>query len=271
MDRAAIRDHWTNWAEAHGVHFKATTRGLTAKLLELDAFERQLRALYGNRPFTALEVGCGNGINCVEMAKLFSAASFDGVDFIPQMIDAAVESARTTQVADRARFFVGDVTDLSLPELSETYDVVFTDRCLINLTSADLQRQAICGLAGRVTNGGALLMIENSRFTHQRQNRAREQLGLEPRTAAEFNRFFTEEEMSSHIVAAGLELLEIEDFSSFHDLILYALVPAINGGTVDYDHPAVAAAAKLSSRFSSGEKSAFGAFGQNRLYVCRKP
>jgi SAM-dependent methyltransferase len=271
MDRAGIRNHWTSWAQAHGMHFKATTRGLTAKLLELDAFRRRLQSLFDDGAFSALEVGCGNGINCIEMAKAFDRASFDGVDFIPEMVQAAIESARRGGVEQRTRFMVGDVTRLhEVSELHDSYDVVLTDRCLINLNTAELQGRAIRDIAAKLQPGGFLLMIENSRHTHGRQNLAREGLGLEPRAPAAFNRFFTEEEMSGHIASAGLELVEIEDFSSFHDLVLYALVPAVNGGAVDYDHPAVAAAAEMSSHFAAEEKNAFGAFGQNRLYVCRR-
>lgn len=271
MDRAGIRDHWTNWAQTHGTHFKATTRGLTAKLLELDALRRRIAELFGDRPFSALEVGCGNGINCIELAKVFTQAQFDGVDFIPEMLDAAIESARNAQVDHRTRFMPGDVTRLDdLANLRDAYDLVFTDRCLINLNTAELQGHAIRDLARRIDHGGFLLMIENSRYSHGHQNKAREALGLELRAPAEFNRFFTEEEMQAHIAAAELELIEIEDFSSLHDLVLYALVPAINGGTIDYEHPLVAAAAELSSRFAAEERNAFGAFGQNRLYICRK-
>jgi ubiquinone/menaquinone biosynthesis C-methylase UbiE len=271
MDRSGIRDHWTSWAKAHGTHFKATTRGRTAKLLELDAFRRRLEELFGDQPFTALEVGCGNGINCIEMARVFERAEFDGFDFVQEMIDAAIESSGAAGVEKRTRFFVGDVTSLAdLPPLRNSYDVVLTDRCLINLNTAELQHQAVSDLAGKVASGGFLLMIENSLHTHGRQNRAREAMGLQPRTPAEFNRFFTEEEMAGHIAAAGLELVEIEDFSSLHDLVLYALVPGLNGGTVDYDHPAVTAAAELSTHFAAQERNAFGSFGQNRLYVCRK-
>ena len=271
MDRSQIRDHWTSWAQAHGTHFKATTRGRTAKILELDAFARRLTALFGNRGFSALEVGCGNGINCIELAKQFASATFDGVDFIPEMIDAAREAAATANIERRTRFEVGDVSRLDeVPGLRAAYDVILTDRCLINLNTAELQRQAILDLAERVAAGGYLLMIENSLDTHGRQNSAREALGLEARTPAQFNRFFTEDEMRSHVAAAGLVLVETEDFSSLHDLVLYALVPATNGGTIDYDHPAVAAAAEISTQFAAREKNAFGSFGQNRLYVCRK-
>jgi hypothetical protein len=67
-----------------------------------------------------------------------------------------------------------------------------------------------------------------------------------------------------------LNLVETEDFGSLHDLILYTLVPAINGGEVDYSHPLVEAATVLSLKTAQDNPGAFGTFGQNRLYVCQK-
>ena len=113
-------------------------------------------------------------------------------------------------------------------------------------------------------------MIENSTSTHGKQNDAREILGLDRRPVSEFNRFFSEEEMRSHIANAKLELVEIEDFGSLHDLVLYALLPAANGGTVDYDNQIVHAAARLSIALSATGENRFGDFGQNRLYVARR-
>jgi hypothetical protein len=52
--------------------------------------------------------------------------------------------------------------------------------------------------------------------------------------------------------------------------MLYVLVPATNGGEVDYDHPLVEAATKLSVAASSTRSGPFGSAGQNRLYLCKK-
>ena len=272
MDQAENREHWTRWAQDYGADLRATTKARTAKILELDALVRRIGAEFGDRGFTALEAGCGNGINCVHLAVRFAQATLDGVDFVAEMIAGAEQNAAANGVSDRTRFFVGDVTNLdALRELRPDYDLVFTDRCLINLQSAELQGRGIAALAEKVRPGGIMLMIENSLQTYGRQNDARIALGLDPRQPAEFNRFFTEEEMRGHIDAAGLDLADTEDFSSLHDLLLYAIVPATNGGVVDYDSPLVAAAAQLSLELSARQPSPFGAFGQNRLYVCRKP
>ena len=82
--------------------------------------------------------------------------------------------------------------------------------------------------------------------------------------------------MLAGLAAAGFTLLAEEDIVSLHDLLLYVLVPMINGGTVDYGHPLVDAAAQLQiAAGAAGLDGAaglagFGGFGQNRLYVCRK-
>jgi len=268
LDAEDIRKHWTDWATTYGADLRATTRTPTAKALELNALARRLNGILGDGSAAVLEVGCGNGINCVELAKQFGQASFDGVDFIPEMVSAAGDNAAAAGVGDRLRFFQGDATDLgATAALREVYDVVFTDRCLINLNTTAMQVEAIAGIAKRIRPGGHLLMIENSLVSYGEQNRCREQLGLQARTPATFNHFFDEGVIVGSLPDAGLKLVEVEDFSSLHDLLLYVLVPATNGGTVEYDHPLVQAATQLSLGMPG---NAFGGFGQNRLFVCQK-
>ena len=90
------------------------------------------------------------------------------------------------------------------------------------------------------------------------------------RTPAEFNHFFDEATLLPFLPKVGLEVLDIEDFISLHDLVLYVLVPMVNGGKVDYEHPMVEAATQLNIALSSLQPGGAGAFGQNRLYKCRK-
>lgn len=268
-----VRKHWTESAVEHGAALQATTKTWTAKTLEIDAFARRFSAVLGGTDAdgAVLEVGCGNGVNCLQLANAFPNLRFDGVDYVPEMITGAEENRGTSPAADRVRFFVGDAVGVAAIEgLRATYDIVFTDRCLINLQTVDLQKEAISALAGKVRPGGYLLMIENSMRTYSRQNNYRELLGLPPRTPAAFNLFFDEDEILGHIRGSDLELEEIEDFISLHDLALYVLVPAINGGEVDYAHPLVEAAAVLNKAVSAETPSAFGEAGQNRLYSCRK-
>jgi SAM-dependent methyltransferase len=273
MDSQQIREHWKNWATTYGGDLRATTKSRTAKALELDALKRRFRnILDASSVERVLEVGCGNGINCIELAKVYPALHFDGVDLIPEMIAAAGDNSRASGVGPLTRFFAGGVLELEeLQFLKQTYDIVFTVRCLINLNAAALQTQALATLASKVRAGGYLLMIENSTTTYGWQNQCREIVGLEPRAPAEFNVFFDESVILPHLATIGLELIEIEDFSSLHDIVLYVLLPSINNGQIDYEHPLVQSAAALSAGVFERQPGAFGKFGQNRLYVCHKP
>jgi ubiquinone/menaquinone biosynthesis C-methylase UbiE len=268
-----IFEHWRNSALTYGGALKATTKTWTAKTLELDALQRRLQALSValDRPLEVLEVGCGNGINCLELARSFPGWTFHGVDYVPEMVAAAEESRGLSPAPSMLRFLVGNAVEVDRVDgLLTQYDVVFTDRCLINLASTTLQMQAIHSMSAKIRPSGYLVMIENSLRTYATQNRYRMALDLEARTPAAFNHFFNEDEMLPHLDESGLTLVDVEDFITLHDLVLYVLVPAINGGEVDYDHPLVEAATRLSVAASATQSSAFGAAGQNRLYCCKK-
>jgi len=271
MKDTEIRDHWRQWAQTYGQQLRATTKSSTAKFLEIDALYRRLSGVVEGRPAQVLEVGCGNGANCIGLAQRLASARFHGVDYVDEMVEYARANAREAGVEDRTAFWTGDALDLgAVKGLVAGYDVVFTTRCLINLNTTELQCRAIRELAGRVKPGGTLVMIENSERSYGNQNLCRELIGLEPRTPATFNKFFEEDRILACVGDAGLTLVEIEDFSSLHDLVLYVLLPATNGGKIDYDHPLVEQAARLSAAYSQRSPGAFGAFGQNRMYICRR-
>jgi len=270
MQLKDIHAHWTNWSKTYGGNLRATTKTGTAKILEINAIWRKLKTEKALK--SVLEVGCGNGVNCVELARRLPSHTFDGVDFVDEMVSSARSRATENNLNERVRFFVGNVLELNqVSELAKQYDVIFSDRCLINLNTTKLQVEAIGKLAKMLRPGGLLLMIENSKQTYDQQNKLRIILDLPPRTPATFNHFFDEAQILPAIKASNLVLEDVEDFISLHDILLYVLVPAINGGEVDYDHPMVHAATKLSEDSSIAELGEFGKFGQNRLFVCRKP
>jgi SAM-dependent methyltransferase len=271
MTLESIRQHWHGWATQYGTGLRATTKASSAKIIEIDALVRAVRgvALERGDRLNILEAGCGNGQNCLALADTFPQARFTGVDFIEAMIAAANHLKKERAIPDdRLAFQVGDVLDLPVPR--SAYDVVFTDRCLINLNSDDLQQRAISSLRERLKPGGYLLMIENSKQTFESQNQAREGVGLAPRRPAEFNHFFDETTLRPFLHTAGLNLLTVEDFISLHDLVLYILVPMINGGEIDYEHPLVEAATGLNIALSALAPSGAGQYGQNRLFTCRR-
>jgi methylase of polypeptide subunit release factors len=91
MKTNEIKNHWTDWATTYGEQLKATTKTPTIKALEIDALVRAMVRLIGSDEahFSVLEIGCGNGLNCLALAEIFPHASIDGVDYIPAMIESA--------------------------------------------------------------------------------------------------------------------------------------------------------------------------------------
>lgn len=268
MDLDAIRSHWQDWAARFGADLRATTKTDTIKQLELDAFARALRGA-GRSRGTVLEVGCGNGMNCLSLARLFPELRFTGLDYVPEMVAGAEANlARDPGLAGRVAFRVGNALELAAdPGLAPGYDVVFTDRMVINLNTWELQRQACSMLAAKVAPGGLLMMIENFSGVHARQNALRALAGLPPRPVAGYNRFLDEATYEAHLGGLLTPVL-VEDFAALHDLVLYVLTPLVNGGEVDYKHPMVRAATELCLAGQGVLRQGEG--GQNRLYVFRR-
>jgi ubiquinone/menaquinone biosynthesis C-methylase UbiE len=273
MNKEENYAHWTSWAQEHGEAIEATTRTQSAKSIELSALNSAFARYTSvdSTPTTVLEVGCGNGVNCVSIASSFPQSQILGIDFVPEMVEHARGSARSARTDDRCTFRVGDAMQLEeIEDLPNDFDIVFTVRCLINLQSDENQRRALKSIAARVATNGYIFLIENSQQTYARQNELRISLGLQPRTPASFNHFIDEVSFLEFAKECGLTLQGIVDISSLHDTVLYALAPSTNGGEIDYKHPLVEAATKLEIAFHKELGSPFGDFGQNRLFIFHK-
>lgn len=263
-----IRSHWHDWATRYGQELRATTKTPTIKALEMDALARALRR-HGldRRPGRVLEVGTGNGINVLGLARSFPQLSFLGIDYVPEMVDSAkanlaAEAKTDASLPGRVRFAVGDATRLHESLGQEAFDAIITDRLVINLRPWAAQAACLDDMTGRLLPGGALLILENFTDTYDPQNGLRVAAGLPARTPAEFNLFMETGQVERHL-APRLRLLDADDFGSLHDIVLYVLVPLVNGGQVDYDHPMVKAATTLTLGMQ-GRLDA-GRYGQNRL------
>ena len=270
MELNEIKKHWEDWSNEFKTNLRATTKTSTIKQLEINALFRAIQktSCFNNNDVELLEVGCGNGYNCIALAEKMQHASFTGVDFISDMVDNAKKNINEQ---DRISFHVGNILELeSNKNLQSTYDIVFTDRCIINLNSTDLQFQAIDQLSTKLKKDGYLIILENFIQSFKKQNDCREVVGLPRRKPAEFNLFMDSDCFQSYLNRT-MDLIHVDDFGSLHDIVLYVLVPMINDGTIDYNHPLVSAATALSISLSEKYENPFGTFGQNRLYLyCKR-
>lgn len=273
MDLNKIKQHWEKWAHEFETNLRATTKTPTIKRLEIDALYRAIKRTHfvGMKDVDILEVGCGNGYNCFALSELLQDFNFAGVDYVPEMI----ENAKTLQNKaipkySRVTFKVADVLNLENEKnIKSQYHIVFTDRCIINLNTPDLQIKAINQLSKKVKQDGYLIILENIMQSYTRQNDCRKSVGLPERVPAEFNLFIDENTFLLQI-NKSMKLVHVDDFGSLHDIVLYVLIPMINSGEIDYNHPLVKAATELSVSVSEKYDNPFGSFGQNRLFLFHK-
>ena len=272
MELKEIRTHWDALAKKHGLDLKSTTKTPTIKQLEINALARAISKFASDsKTNSILEIGCGNGHNIFGLVRLFPNFKFHGIDYSDDMIAAACKLKKELP-SNQLDFSVGDVLSLTaIPSLQNNFDVVFTDRLLINLNSWELQQQGIEQIASCIRNNGLLVVIENFTQSYANQNLLRQVIGLPLRTPDPYNKFMNEKYFHEFVVEKlKFKYVYAENFGSLHDLLLYVLLPHINDGKVSYDHPLMESVTSMLESMPDNFRESFGNFGQNNLYVFKK-
>lgn len=100
------------------------------------------------------EIGCGEGVAAVEIAKAFPGVRVDGFDPDPASIDAARQTAAEEGVADRVRFEVRTAEEIENPE---RYDLVYCVEMLHDVSDPVGVLRAMRGLRG---DDGTVLVVD---------------------------------------------------------------------------------------------------------------
>ena len=207
---ASIRAFWDNQAKEHETGLAATTPDPLAKDLEIAALVRHL-----DPARDTLEMGCGNGVNIVRLLDHLRG-SIVGVDYSETMIAAAKQAMRGNLDSHRVRFTEGDILGDLKP--FGTMSQIFTDRCLINLPSLDLQIEALENLVSILRPGGRLVLIESVRQGQEKLNSLREMIGLAPIAYHWHNLYLDEPEFLAR-VPRSLRHVETDNFASLYFVI----------------------------------------------------
>ena len=233
----------------------AGTRDVIAKQLEVDAISTYVRE--GMR---ILEVGCGNGITAIEIARRHKVEIL-GIDFAKEMITAANSMLAGQQLQGSAKFQVGDV--LGSLGLIEKFDLIYSERVLINLPDWPAQRQAILNMTELLAEKGLYVMCENSQDGLTQINSLRAQVGLPAIIPPWHNRYFRDAEVEQMRVP-GVILEGVNYYSStyyFLSRVVNACLAAQEGKDPDYSAPINQLALRLPP---------IGDFGQGRIWLWRK-
>jgi len=247
-----IREFWNSRA---GLGVYAGTRDVILKQLEIEAIAAHIYD--GKR---VLDVGCGNGITAIEMARRYRVDVL-GIDFASEMIARARDLANNVELKGSVQFQIGDVR--SLPRTLGRFQVIYTERTLINLPDWPTQRQAISDITRLLEVGGLYVMCENSQDGLDAINALRQRIGLPPITPPWHNRYFRDAELMD-LAIDDVTLEGVEHYSStyyFLSRIVNAWLAAQEGKEPDYESPINRLALQL---------PAIGELSQGRIWLWRK-
>ncbi len=207
-----------------------------------------------------MEIGCGNGESAEHLASKFEI-NIDATDFADEMIAAAAKRVgHRSNLLGTVDFQVADIKN---HETEKRYDLIFSQRSLINLDSWEEQRKAILKILGWLNPGGRFVMCENSIDGLDQINDYRRVFGLADILPPWHNRYFIEDEVSS-IDVSGVSFENLVSFSStyyFLSRVVNAALSAQKGENPAYDSPINQLALDL---------PAINSAGQTKLWVWKR-
>lgn len=247
--REDILDFWNNRAQ---LLESAGSNDLIAKKMEIATIARRI-----SDGMRILEIGCGNGVAAIELARRFDVI-VEAIDFSGEMIEAAKELASAENLKGTITFYIGDIR--ALPKFPNKFDVIITERVLINLSGWEEQSKAIEDILACLNPGGHYLMCENSQDGLDAINNMREAIGLPKITPPWHNKYFREDDLDA-LRIPGAKLVDVECYSStyyFLSRVVNAYLAALQGEEPAYDSPVNELALSLPP---------IGDFGQGKLWI----
>jgi len=233
-----IRDHYRQQAEKHGASPCSTMEDEIVRQRELELIVQFVAATArasGKKSRRVLDLGCGNGYALEQVRRTHPAHRYWGLDFSQELL--AVARARKLPHCDLR---LGDAR--ALPYESAWFDLVYSERCLINILDWEGQKKALNEVYRVLRPGGFYLMIECFTDGLENNNRARRELGLPDIKEAYHNRYI-QKELFLKAIQGRFEALEPEsldghtrgyhfrsNFLSSHYFVSRVLYPAVLKG-----------------------------------------
>lgn len=206
-----------------------------------------------------LDAGCGEG----EGTLAYSS--------IPQTIVHAVDFSETRlqkareRLAERSNVTCKQVDFLREYELDRDYDIIVSQRFLINLMEWQLQQSVLLDLSSMLKPEGKLLMLEGSRQGVDALNQFRVAFGLRPIEVKWHNLFFDDQALIDFMTQNGFRLL-VEDGLGSYFLLTRGVRPVFDQTlNWDSDFNRLAATERIEALLGLGSK-----FSRLKLWVFQK-
>jgi len=264
MDK--IKAHYVKVAEECGSLKQSTMKDLNIRDLEVDKIIEVLNAVktYYKDP-KILELGCGNGYTAEQISKRLDFSKMTCIDYCQEFIEIANERKITG-----VTFGIGDVLTLDFED--SIFDIIFTERCLINLDSWDKQQKALEEIRRILKKNGVYIMVESFVDSLNNLNEARTAVGLDSIPQPFHNLYFEKEKFLKFIKNKfqhfsishpESELGDCENFLSTYYFGSKVLYPAIIAGKKELEY---------NNKFVEFFKymPSYGNYGYIKLFILKK-
>jgi ubiquinone/menaquinone biosynthesis C-methylase UbiE len=234
-----IREYWDGRAiEAAGAP-SATTNDVYLRDLESTVIIEQLKFILQGSDRRVLDVGCGDGQTTINLAGHFPNASFLGVDISSEMIASAKKKASQSIAGLKMDFTVGDARFLRDTVGNAKFDIILTNRCLINIVDRNQQYVALKQVAECLCPSGFYFGTENFLGGQRNLNEMRKSIALPEIAIRWHNLYFDEQEFQNQArsVFRSVELINFSSAYYFVTRCLYSALCKQENLPVDYKHP----------------------------------
>lgn len=234
-----IRKHYRDQAEKEGDSALSTMGERVVRQKELDLISSFISAVTrsGRRQKVCrvLDVGCGNGYTLQKLVETFDDIEFSGLEMTPELLQIA-----EARQLERCQLHGGDIRNAPFDDCS--FDIIFTERCLINILEKKEQMDALGEIARMLTPTGYYLMIECFNDGLENNNRARREMGLDDIAPAHHNLYFDKDALfegirdilvsvdSINFDSNGERMLFPSNFLSSHYFVARILHPLLTKG-----------------------------------------
>lgn len=238
-----IQEYWENRAKSNQ-SVQATTNDIYLRELEISTFGNVINEFNFADGAKILDLGCGDGYTTLNIANnLNSNYTFLGLDYSEEMIQNANNNLKKfTNLKNDIKFDIADATKIKsiIDEKfnGQKFDIIITDRCLINIPSVEKQYDTIKQISECLNENGVYIAIENFVETNNNFNDLRKKFNLEEIPVRWHNFFFEENEFLSQ-TKKYFNAVEFRDFSSSYYLatrIIYSAICQIEKKEPDYNH-----------------------------------
>ncbi len=241
-----IKEFWQDQASTFGESQLATAPDSYYRELEIDRIMSYLSD--GKR---ILDIGCGNGFSTFFFAKKFPKSQFFGLDYSEKMIEAAQKTLGKNKTLKKRLFFeVGSVLNLGskLPKIGK-FDLIVSERCLINLMNWQEQKQALLEMKKMLKPGGQIILCENTQEGLSRLNSLRKIFSL-PAITVRWHNYYMPEKKLLEFASKNFKVVDVNNIGSLYYIIsrvVHASLSDMENKTPEYLHPINKIASKLPS------------------------